>query len=102
VSGNPVIPGALDKPAVILVTEGEFSSVFVYELNTVGDFVSTAWNCWFVFICKVTHMSTVYLTLCKLCMLHNEFYNLYSSPDIRRINAQKLKWLRYTAQLRNV
>jgi len=77
----------LDKPAVILVAEAEFSSVFVYELSTVGDFVSAAWNCWFIFICKVTAMSTVYFTVCYLCLLHNELYNLYSSPDIRMINA---------------
>ena len=97
-----MIPEALDKPAVILVAEAEFSSVFVYELSTVGDFVSTAWNCWFVFICKVTHMSTVYFTVFNLCLLHNKLYNLYTSPDFRMINAGKLKWMRCMAKLRNV
>jgi len=92
-----VIPEALDKPAIILVAEAEFSSVFVYELSTVGDCVSASWNCWFVFIWKVTGMGTVYFTVCDLCLLHIELYNLYSSPDIRMINARKLKWMRYGA-----
>jgi hypothetical protein len=50
--------------------------LYVLKVGTVGDFVSTASNCWFVFICKVPNMSTVYFIVCNLCLFHNTVYNL--------------------------